>query len=508
MDDTKPQEPGAAAGLTEKEPAAGDIKEHEASDMLFFNVMPKEKTQGNMVDAQIKVQASAAQAAKADKPKLGELLKKYKLYLILAAVIIIGGPLIYFLISKIGAGSYKQENLLVKRPGSAATSTKPSTSPNPAASAADFTTPETWRDKYFPNCTDPTICGDDADPDHDGLSNLQEYKLGTDPNNPDSDQDGISDGDEANVFGSNPLSSHTSNNPKFSDADYIKGGYNFTNAKKLSPQEINAITAKMQSFGLHEPTLDTLGTILNTLYNFSAPDASSTPASSSSTTPSSGQNASSTLSGNLDESLSAKQSRDTERSNTIQKVEIALVSYYNDNKSYPIGPDFTGMYNEIKPYLKVATDPNDPINQDPYVYSYEPNASSSDFTLTFYSEVAAAPISKHAADAIKDAGNEQADIYDNQRENDLEDLRTALLLYSNANIAGTQEYVFPTKAKFDTALVPTYISAIPKDPISGQDYDYEPSATFDAFTLKATLQDPPPGNTGYICNQVEDCTYY
>jgi len=42
------------------------------------------------------------------------------------------------------------------------------------------------------------------------------------------------------------------------------------------------------------------------------------------------------LSGNLDESLSAKQSRDTERSNTIQKVEIALVSYYNDNKSYPI----------------------------------------------------------------------------------------------------------------------------------------------------------------------------
>ena len=39
---------------------------------------------------------------------------------------------------------------------------------------------------------------DDAlfDNDNDGLSNLEEYKRGTDPNNPDTDGDGILDGDE------------------------------------------------------------------------------------------------------------------------------------------------------------------------------------------------------------------------------------------------------------------------------------------------------------------------
>jgi hypothetical protein len=45
---------------------------------------------------------------------------------------------------------------------------------------------------------------DAADPDTDGLTNLQEYLLGTDPNNPDSDSDGADDAREAAV-GSEPL---------------------------------------------------------------------------------------------------------------------------------------------------------------------------------------------------------------------------------------------------------------------------------------------------------------
>lgn len=39
--------------------------------------------------------------------------------------------------------------------------------------------------------------GADGDPDHDGLTNLEEQTLGTDPNNPDTDADGITDGGEA-----------------------------------------------------------------------------------------------------------------------------------------------------------------------------------------------------------------------------------------------------------------------------------------------------------------------
>ena len=50
-----------------------------------------------------------------------------------------------------------------------------------------------------------------SDCDIDGLTNDEEIAIGTDPNNPDTDGDGISDGQEVNVDGSNPLNDCNSN---------------------------------------------------------------------------------------------------------------------------------------------------------------------------------------------------------------------------------------------------------------------------------------------------------
>ena len=59
--------------------------------------------------------------------------------------------------------------------------------------------------------TDPINGRDDLDPtgdrDGDGLTNGEEQVLGTDPDNPDSDDDGLGDGFEVNTLGTDPLDS-------------------------------------------------------------------------------------------------------------------------------------------------------------------------------------------------------------------------------------------------------------------------------------------------------------
>jgi M6 family metalloprotease-like protein len=49
------------------------------------------------------------------------------------------------------------------------------------------------------------------DADQDGLVDAVERELGTDPKNPDSDGDGLNDGDEVNRYGTNPLNADTDN---------------------------------------------------------------------------------------------------------------------------------------------------------------------------------------------------------------------------------------------------------------------------------------------------------
>jgi hypothetical protein len=63
----------------------------------------------------------------------------------------------------------------------------------------------------------------DTDSDDDGLTDGDEIGLGTDPFDPDSDDDGLTDGDEVNVHGTNPLDPDTDDDG-LNDGDEISLG--------------------------------------------------------------------------------------------------------------------------------------------------------------------------------------------------------------------------------------------------------------------------------------------
>ncbi|MDO4945617.1 MAG: cellulose binding domain-containing protein, partial [Ruminococcus sp.] len=85
--------------------------------------------------------------------------------------------------------------------------------------------------EYYILGTDPSVYDSvtkgvsdaDADCDGDGLSNIREFELGTKPFNPDTDNDGLTDGDEVNIYGTDPLKYDTDDDG-ISDGDEIALG--------------------------------------------------------------------------------------------------------------------------------------------------------------------------------------------------------------------------------------------------------------------------------------------
>lgn len=478
-----------------------------ADDYLFFNVMPKSRPEDGVIDPIVHTENQTQTEIQPEPSAVTPGNSSKKIWIISAAVaglllLAAGG---YFAYIKFFTSS--EENLLNNADGLKPASQEQSE--QPASTTTPVSTKE-WQKKYFNSeiCSTPSICGEEADPDRDGLTNNEEFSAETDPNNGDSDQEGLSDGDEIKIFNTNPLQSHTANDPKYSDSDHMRGGYDIKTGKLMSSEQIADIVQKMKQFGLHEITIKSLNEALINLYKFtdwnSAPASTSTPAFIQA--PPATTSSASALFG-YDTSLEAQQDRDTQRSTTIKNIGIALAKYYEDSKTYPKTKDFKEMFTKVKPYIKVASNPEDPINKEQYVYTYASNDNADDFVMSFYSELAKQVIKKRASDAIKDKATEEASIYDDRRKNDLQTLRTALLLYSGKNVAGNQEYVFPTPEKYKTDLVPIYISQIPKDPKTNQDYEYKVSETFDTFTLKVLLDNPSNGTSGFLCNQ-EECRNY
>ena len=84
--------------------------------------------------------------------------------------------------------------------------------------------PDDWELKYFGNL-DQT---DDGDPDHDGLSNLQEYQLGTDPTKASTAGDGIPDGWKV-AHGLNPFVNNAGDDPDHDGLTNLQEYNNGTN---------------------------------------------------------------------------------------------------------------------------------------------------------------------------------------------------------------------------------------------------------------------------------------
>ncbi|HEU0164695.1 MAG TPA: hypothetical protein VFQ54_06580, partial [Thermomicrobiales bacterium] len=80
----------------------------------------------------------------------------------------------------------------------APTKVPPTRTPAPKPSPTKVVTPKA-SPAASPGAS-PAARNPKADDDKDGLTNAQEAALGTDPENPDTDADGISDGDEVNVY--------------------------------------------------------------------------------------------------------------------------------------------------------------------------------------------------------------------------------------------------------------------------------------------------------------------
>ncbi|MBX4191659.1 MAG: hypothetical protein KW804_02580 [Candidatus Doudnabacteria bacterium] len=129
--------------------------------------------------------------------------------------------------------------------------------------------PKPWLSQYFNTevCNDQKTCGDSADPEKDGLSNVDEFRSSTNPLNPDTDTDGLADGDEANIYKTDPNIRFTDRREtvaqnNWTDGVQIKNGYDpltpalpFTEARK---KQIADDTVK---FKLHEPTTTTLSVV-------------------------------------------------------------------------------------------------------------------------------------------------------------------------------------------------------------------------------------------------------
>ena len=173
---------------------------------------------------------TAGSASALSKPILGKIL------LAVVAVVVIGGVgfggwWIYgqFMSNKVPASQpVVPETPEVTPPSTDETATPtveptPETVPATEATSTNVTTKTT---------NDSILFGEQIDSDKDGLDDVREKQNGTNPNNPDTGGDGLSDGDEVLIWKTNPLNPDTDGDTH-SDGKEVRNGYSPLGPGKL-----------------------------------------------------------------------------------------------------------------------------------------------------------------------------------------------------------------------------------------------------------------------------------
>jgi len=111
--------------------------------------------------------------------------------------------------------------------------------PAPATSDENIVVPETTATVPAGNTdvpaqmnNDKILFGEPIDSDKDGLDDVREQELGTDPNKADTDNDGLTDGDEVLIWKTNPLNPDTDGD-SYLDGEEVRNGYNPSGPGKL-----------------------------------------------------------------------------------------------------------------------------------------------------------------------------------------------------------------------------------------------------------------------------------
>lgn len=80
--------------------------------------------------------------------------------------------------------------------------------------------------------TNTNVAASTVDSDADGLTDVQEIALGTNPNSLDTDGDGLFDGEEVNIYKTDPLNPDTDGDG-YKDGEEVANGYNPNGPGKL-----------------------------------------------------------------------------------------------------------------------------------------------------------------------------------------------------------------------------------------------------------------------------------